>query len=131
MTSTGVPPAHLQPGQDREGYSGVPLLARTGYPWPGQDRGYPGVSLWPGLGYPYGQLKTGLPPGQDWGAMRRAVSLLRFRRRTFLFQLCFFHEGQDLTWESRYRKSHVFSYFRKSHKGRDWRWESLLGTRSL
>ena len=84
------------------------LLAGMGYPWPGQDGGilkvgYPLAGMgYPlaGMGYPPDQVRMwgvpkvgyllagmGYPPVWTTGvlATRRAVCLLRSRRRTFLF----------------------------------------------
>ena len=69
-------PRYLPPGQVRmgEGYPKVPTpTAKVPTPWPGQDRGE---------GVPQG---TYLPTPSQGLATRRAVCLLRSRRRTFLF----------------------------------------------
>ena len=95
----GVP----QPGPDRgvrrpgpdEGYPSQVQLGEYpqpspdggGVPQPGLDRGVP----WPG---PDGGTQGGVPPVRTTEgvlAMRRAVRLLRLRRRTVLFQMFICH----------------------------------------
>ena len=97
--ATPVPGSFSVPRSWPKGYPspglGVnPVLARR-YPSPSQGRGCPIT------GYP-SQDRTGVPPGKDWSTLpppphdrtavgafstRRAVYLLRLRRKTFLFRL--------------------------------------------
>ena len=86
-TQVRYPPG---PGQD----GGYPAWGGTqvGYPRPGQDGGYPTL-VHPPAGYPLtDQDGGGYPVRTTEGALttRRAVCLLRSRRRTFLLKLgCF------------------------------------------